>query len=379
MKLTDRDKKLLYIVAGLLLVFCAYFFGFRNLSSKNEDLESELSKKNTVYNNLRVMAMKKADYLEDTEKFNNEYTTLLSRFDSGYSQEYSIMFLKELEDNTGCWLSQVGLAQTQKIYDFGNTVSSNPTGSGNAGYATDYKGYSTTLTLTYQASYDEFKDLINYLNTYKYKCVINSVSSSYNAESDTVSGSLVITQYAITGGDREFYGAYIDNYLNGTDNIFDSPIFTPGTNADIENGGNILKDYDYYMTLDAFGADSDSIAIGKKGDSTGESVLSTNAAKKEDVTISFAGANGNYTVQYKIGSITYPATNYTAGVAFDPGNLLSMLIISSPRMSEDDLNGVSATIVNDTDMTLYVKVVNDDESNPRFTLKEKWGDVVIYE
>ena len=44
----------------------------------------------------------------------------------------------------------------------------------------------------------------------------------------------------------------------------------------------------------------------------------------------------------------------------------------------EDINGADATIINNTDMKLHVKIVDDDE-NPRFKIREKSGEVVVYE
>ncbi len=380
MKITERDKKLLYVIAGLLLIFCAYFFGYRTLSSKADEYSKEADELKTTYNNLQLMKVNAGKYSKDTISFTDGFTELIAKYDSGYSQENSIMFLNELEEKfEDVWISQAGLAQTAQLYAFGQNTSTNPSKTGQSVYTTDYLGYSTTLTLTYAATYEEYKELIDYINTYKYKCTIDSMSASYNAETDTVSGTMVVTQYAIVGADRPYSEPYISDPMNGTFNIFNSAVFTPGTDADVENGNSIIGDYDYYMTLQSSKSDDDAIIIGQKDDPTGDSVLSNNGNAMQKVAITFSGEEGDYKVQYQIGNVTYPATAYDAGASFVPGNMLSLLVISSERNGTDDLSGANVTLVNNTDMTLRVKVVNEDENSPRFILDQKSGDIVIYE
>ena len=66
-------------------------------------------------------------------------------------------------------------------------------------------------------------------------------------------------------------------------------------------------------------------------------------------------------------------------VEFTPGSMLSLLVVGTDRDPEgEDINGADATIINNTDMKLYVKIVDDDE-NPRFKIREKSGEVVVYE
>ena len=189
MKLNDREKKLIFIVVGVILIALSYFIGYRKISAANNKLDDKIEENRTLYNNLKEMQAREKQYLEDTEYYTSEYNTLLGSFDTGYSQEYSIMFIDQIEKDTGAWVSQVSLADTAALYTFGAITSSNPMTQGAAVYTSDYVGYGTTLTLSYKTSYAGYKELIEYLNTYKFKCRIDSVNATYNADDDEVSGS----------------------------------------------------------------------------------------------------------------------------------------------------------------------------------------------
>ncbi len=372
MKISDRDKKLLYVVLAALIVFCAWFFGYRKLTALNSKLTDEIKALKIEQNNLEIIKRKIPQYEEDTAFYKAEYDRMLAKYDTGYSQEYSLMFIKEIEDKVDVWMSQAGLAQTENVYTFGKISSSNPNGGGSV-YVTDYKGYKTTLTLTYQATYEHFKDLIEYINSYKYKCTIDTMSMSFNSDTGIVSGGITVTQYAITGSDREFGNVTINDVIPGTDNIFESSIFTPGISADTENGSYILSDYDYYVTLQSAQSDLDSVIIGAKNDVTGSSTIASNANKSQDMTIRFSGdAESNYYVEYSVGDVKYSKT------LFIPGEKLTMLVISSDRIAEDDLAGVDATIINETDRQLAIKIVNEDNGSPRFVIRDTTGDIAVY-
>ncbi len=380
MKISDRDIKILYVFLAIAIVACSYFFGFRKLTAANEKLDEETAKLNTRYTTLHTMEKNAKKYSDDTVFYNDQYDKVIAKFDTGYSQEYSILFIKELEDKLDTWVNQAGLAQTEKIYTFGEVVSTNPgSAAGTSVYSSDYKGYKTVLTLSYQATYDNFKNLIEYINKYKYKCTIDSMSMSYNADSDVVSGALVVSQYAITGEDRKFDNVNINNVLSGTGNIFDSEIFDPGENVDKENGDNIISDYDYFISLQSADSNLDSVVIGSKGDLTGASTVTSNLNERQELYIRFFGEEGAYYVQYTVGETQYPAAAYEEGAMFLPGDLLSLLVISSDRVGDDDLAGVDATIINETDMSLKVKITNEDKGNPRFVVKQTDGDVEIFE
>ena len=115
MKLNDREKKLIFIVVGVILIALSYFIGYRKISAANNKLDDKIEENRTLYNNLKEMQAREKQYLEDTEYYTSEYNTLLGSFDTGYSQEYSIMFIDQIEKDTGAWVSQVSLADTAEI------------------------------------------------------------------------------------------------------------------------------------------------------------------------------------------------------------------------------------------------------------------------
>lgn len=382
MKISDRDVKLLYVVLSIAIIACAYFFGFRRLTAANEALDKEISELKVRHTTLRTMEANAKKYSDDTVVYNDNYDKIIAKFDTGYSQEYSILFIKELEDKLDVWLSQAGLAQTDNVYTFGQIQSTNPSSeSGSSVYSSDYKGYKTVLTLTYQASYDDFKNLIEYINNYKYKCTIDSMSMSYNSESDVVSGSLVVSQYAITGKDRPFNNVNINGVLNGTGNIFASEIFGGGEIADNISGDKIMSDYDYFIALQAANENStvSGITVNPRGDLTGDKAIFSEANERQEFYLRFFEEDGVYYAQYSLGEQQFPATEFEKGSMFLPGEYLSFMVLSSQREGDDDMVAVDATIVNDTDMTLNIKIANEDKGNPRFVVKSTSGDVVIYE
>lgn len=384
MKISDRDVKILYVLLSVAIIVCAYIFGFRKLTAANDKLDEEISVLKTRHTTLRTMEKNAKKYSDDTVVYNDNYDKIIAKFDTGYSQEYSILFVKELEDKVDTWLSQAGLAQTENVYTFGQVKSTNPSSeTGSSVYSSDYKGYKTALTLTYQTSYDNFKNLIEYINNYKYKCTIDSMSMSYNAESDVVSGSIVVSQYAITGKDRKFDNVNINGILDGTGNIFASDIFGGGEIADNINGDKIMSDYDYFISLQAAAEDSDSvvsgITINPRGDMTGDKAIFSEANERQEFYLRFFEEEGVYYAQYSLGEQQFPATEFDKGSMFLPGEYLSFMVLSSQREGDDDMVAVDATIVNDTDMTLNIKIANEDKGNPRFVVKSTSGDVKIYE
>ena len=377
MKIQQREINLLIIVGVILVVFCSYFFGFKNLMAKNDQVSAEVAKLEDKYNNLKTLKSKVEGYKKDTADYNAAIEEMYDSFDSGVSQEYTLKFLETIENNAmSVWVKNATLSQPEQIFTFGDIRSSNPTMLGQKVYDSSNVGYAVKSTVNFEASYDDFKETMDFLLNNQSKCTVESISVSYNGEEDVVSGSFVLTQYAIVGPDREFDGAHVTNKYYGTDNIFQSPIFDPEIDGE-ENGNDILSDYDLYLSLQSYESDAPALKLGFKTDASKTIVDEDNKVK--DVTIKITGTEGNYRVSYKVGTTQYPEKNFAEGAEFVPGVKLSLLVNSSGRTSVNDLSGANVAIVNESDMTLHIKLINEDEDSPRFKIVDKQGDIVIYQ
>ena len=374
--LNENTKKLLYFVAAVAIIFCAYYFGCRTISEKNAKLKTEIEALELRYSNLKDMLTKADDYAKDTVKYTDEIDEILAKYDSGCSQEYAISFLKQIETRIDSWIKSGNVEPTEVIYTFGQISSTNPYNTGATVYETDYKGISTTISTTYQGSYAQIKDMIEYINTYKYKCTIDNMTLKYDSGTETVSGNLTLTLYAVTGSDREFPGVTVSPMMYGTDNIFDSSTFDAGDVEDnTENGNDILNDYDYYISIQGIDTD-EPIVIDARGDATGASkvVSSTNDTVK--ATITFTEEDGECYCKYTLDGVEYPAGS-ELGDIFIAGDTINLLIMSSERGDSDDC-AVDLTIENDTEREIRVKVQNDDKSNSRISIG-KANNLTIYE
>lgn len=376
MKLKQREINILIILGVCLVVFLSYFLGFRNLMAKNTAVSEEVATLKKKYDKLLDNKARVEDYKNDIEDYNDKVEEMYEKFDSGACQEYTIKFLEGIENGTKSWIKSGNVSQPEQIYTFGNISSSNPISQGATVYKSDDIGYKVETTLNFEASYADFKDMLNYVLHNKYKCTLESLSVTYNGADDIVSGSFILSQFAIAGPDREFGPVYTTNPFFGTENIFQSSTFNPTLMGE-ENGNDIMADYDVYLSLQSYETDAAPLKMGFKNDATKTIVNEDNDVK--DVTIKITGKDGEYKIAYKVGNVTYPTTNYNEGADFMPGVKLSMLINSSQRTSVNDLSGANVTVINESDKTLHIKVINEDESLPRFKIDDKQGDVVIYQ
>lgn len=377
LKVSERDKKLLLLLLIVIIIGGAAKL-FSTISEDVKENKREYEELTDKYNDLVIKNSRKAQMIEDTANYTAEYRLLLDSYNTSLSEEQTLVFLGMVEKHTGVWLKQVGFSENTTVYTFGKVKSSNPSTLGQKVYGSDYKGISTTMTLSYECSYDELKKVLVYLEEKGRKATISNITFSYSESTDIVTGTMQLTLYAITGSDREVKDTVISDVAVGTDNIFSSDSFI-SSGVDGSYKDRIINDYDLYMIMNQAGSDMSTMAVGMSGDPSNATAVTTDTEGVADVTINITGKEGEYRVSYKLGSSAYPAENFGEGAPLICGDSLDMLIISKPRVDKDDSTLANVTIINATDMVLNLAVINDDEEKPRVNIEKTEGNVVIYE
>lgn len=375
-KLSDRDKKLLLLllIVGIIAGSVKLFTTFSDAVTENEQEYKELKEE---YNDLVVKNARKQIMIEDTEMAKTLYQATVDSFNTSLSQEQTLVFLGMVEKNTGVWLKQVGFSEISTVYKFGDITSTNPSSLGQKVYSSDYMGICTSMTLAYECTYDDLKNVLTYLEENGRKATISSITFSYSESTDIVTGTMNMSLYAITGSDREVKDVIINDVAVGTDNVFASDTFIT-SGIDNSYREKIINDYDLYMIMNQAGSDMSTMAVGMANDPSNEAAVSTDTDGVADVTLRVTGSAGEYKVSYKIGSNVYPAENFNDGATLVCGETLDMLIISKPRVDKNDATLANVTIINESDMPLNIAVINDDKESPRVNIQKTEGNVIFY-
>ena len=373
-KLSDESVKLVLIVLIIAVLGLAYY-GNTKISEMNTQTEAQITTLRSKYNDLTAKNNEREHYMQETDKSKALYTGIMNKYANGLDQEHMIMNLKIGEDLTGLWVKNVTLAGVSSVYTFGNVTSSNPARVGEKVYISDNIGVSSVLNINYEGTYEQLKNFISYINDAEDKSKINNVTMAYSASTNVVTGTMQLTQYGIVGSKRAYDELVLKNVSIGTDNVFESETFI-GSVEDDNYGQKIMVDYDLFLMLNSCESDVESVIVGQRDDYSGEKLLLSDNNYEEDVTIRISGKDGEYFVSYKIGNQTYPVDDYAEGVEFVCGETLDLLIISSTRADVNDRVGAKLQVVNNSDLVLNYKIVNEDEDDPRFNMGKVTGKVL---
>lgn len=267
MKISKRDRMLLLIVGGLLIVLGVYYFVFLNLQEKTEALEKENVVLEDVIGKLKELDKNREQYLADTEKFTEDNERIKAEFPAGMEEEDDILYVDRLENTLSeLYNSSVGMPSPvgyELTYPEVNTISVDEmlmgTGSaatattentadataanaeGTTDAATDTTGATTNgatltaengvpscqlwyipVTTTYEVNYLSLKQLVNAVTEDGEKKSLEEVSITYNEENGILSGSLTSNFYYLSGTDETYSTPDVAGVPTGTSNPFRS-------------------------------------------------------------------------------------------------------------------------------------------------------------
>ena len=231
MEISARDKKLLVYLIAISIIAGSYFFVAKPLLDKqaklNEEI-SELQQKVThyteIYNNMD-------NYESQIAEAQTKYNETCNKLFGGLNQDNTIMMVKDLENATDVWIARLSFTEEDVV--FGEeiadaTAEGSETTEGAEAAAADgseaapasMQGVRQDLNIDYAASYDNFKRFIEYIENHDERLFISSINATYSVDSGLVGGSMVLSQYAILGTDKEYKAPEINNVTLGTDTIF---------------------------------------------------------------------------------------------------------------------------------------------------------------
>ncbi|MBR1910553.1 MAG: type II secretion system protein M [Lachnospiraceae bacterium] len=416
--MSDRDKKLLVYLGALIIVAAAYFLVGKPFLDKIDQQTAEKTQLTQELNEKRKAFENKEMYEQGIVDATNKINAIIDEFPEDNADEKSIMFASVAEREVPIWFSQMKFAEeTRNMINGGETESASDveqqqleenvaaaegeevpsdTEGAEAGGGENSEGSTginnlmyrdTELGLTFQTQYDGFKNLLAYVRDYEDRMVIKEIDISFEPMSGMVSGSMVLSQYAILSPERTLPDVVTDVDNLGTDNIFVNGNYggtiidlLADVAADFVNklmGGlspEALDEYgtDYFVKVNAVTDNTNGKTIGRADDTSEATYITSSTDGKEDVIFRVSGSGGSYSVYYKIGKAEYTDTIEKAS-----DGKIYLRIVSTARMDDSDQSAVSLHVTNESDIPVVVNVEGDDSNNPRVTIQERAGNVTV--
>lgn len=230
---SERDKKLLFLLGAILVVAMAYFFVFRSNMSKADEYKEKNQGLRDYIVELDAKIEKKETKEAEIIEYNNERSAILDRFTGGMSHELAVKILADLEKETELTSTQVTLAVNNIFFDQQesennsvimpeeiSSVSSIAVEGKSEQEFTKVTGYKTSLTVEFACTDEQLRAATDFINGYDDKMSLESITVGYDETTGGLTGTMVICMYAVDGTDKEYEEPMIDNVTSGVVNIF---------------------------------------------------------------------------------------------------------------------------------------------------------------
>jgi hypothetical protein len=216
MNISKRDTKLLLILFGIVILILSYFTFYLRYSEENEELRYDIDDAYFKYEQFLALERQLASEGDTLEGFENFILEAQAEYPSDIRAEDLIMYAVELRDNVGIGAGGITFIQPIEIMTVrGLTKNENDihTFKTRNAFRT---GFNMSVNLTYQ----QLKDLVNYVYNESPQTSIHSISLSYNSATGSLFGNVVINKNFLSPHDIDYVAAHIPAMDMGLPNPF---------------------------------------------------------------------------------------------------------------------------------------------------------------
>lgn len=265
MSVSTRDKKILLMFLGVLLLVLSYFFVYKGQMEEASVIESENVSLQARLNELLEMAKNKEFYEQETREMQTKILDYCEAFPADVRPEDGIVLAQNMENVMDMKISNVGLGAKEFIAsldgkteeergeDFEQTLMEQgasvteeqiaeieqtqgisreeaiqqqsmeialdaTTDLLNAAFTPTL--YRTQDTIQFVSTYDSLKRSVKYLASQDGRMTMNNVNASFDSTTGNLTGTMTINIFSMTGAANTYNKPDAGKVPYGTDNIF---------------------------------------------------------------------------------------------------------------------------------------------------------------
>lgn len=248
-KMSNRDKMVLFILAAIALVGCAYFFGFKKLSEMKETVVAENQTLRDEVTQLENMQASVETVQQQTKDMQKDVADLLGKFPSEVRTQNAIYYLSQMS-NAESGVPNVSIvseaySMNNLFYQPGGVVegeapvpaegteaasaqeeqavqkiTDETSVSDIVAAAANYYGYRSDINVAFTAPYESLKEVVNYINKSEDRMTISDISATRSEESNELTCNMNVSMYSISGTGEDYDQPEIKKNDVGVENIF---------------------------------------------------------------------------------------------------------------------------------------------------------------
>ncbi|GKX64842.1 pilus assembly protein PilO [Inconstantimicrobium mannanitabidum] len=395
MKISKKDKLLLYILAIVVVGFAYYEIIYKLQTKWVQELKSINATKEAEYDvamqTIGSLQRKKSDMKILDAKIDDKTSRLYPKL----VQEKIILdldkLLKDSEiqssinfnpivvqgiDGVKIDSTQLGDSTfdpiTKEYKSMTNSNKQNTSSQQNDNNSSNAQKTTETVqqfkvTLSFSSSYKDLKKFLDNVSNFQRRIVVNTLSLTQKSI-DEVAGTMTLEFYSVPKIDDSD-----NNYLSwalsgvyGKDIPFNSDSTTSSMQAIASSDETNKNQNDFVISAKSNKSDLPAVMVGKSNDNSRLTYVYADSNNEELVEFTISQKDNKYYYKYRVGSNAYPADLNSLGQEFTPnsGNI-TIQVSSEKRVDLDDKSGAKIKLINNTDKLVNVEVSGDDSSSPR--------------
>lgn len=274
-KMSMRDKRILLMLLGIVVFVLGYFLVFQPQMAKAEEIEAQNVPLREKLNQLKEIEENQDYYISETNKYNQRVTDYTNMFPADVKEEDAVLLGKGMEDKLGMWIFKMDFADQEFVASLDTSGLNNgsegddstlseqanqPTQDqineieGTAETESDASAvpdgidldsvalYRVKNTMEFNGTYQELKDLVDYLASDASRLTIDSVDIDFSASTGDLGGTVVVNMYSMTGTGRTYTTPDISSVVLGNHNLFGTLTTSSKKNSDNSSNSESSND-----------------------------------------------------------------------------------------------------------------------------------------
>lgn len=371
--MTKKEKNLLVLVAAIAIFAVFWFLLYTPLEKKVTAKKADVDSLTAQLDQIKALYLNKETYEAEIADMKAYISEVETKFPGDMTQEMIIYTMIKLENAIpNLKIPGYALYPAVVLASDGEYM---PENSETPAFKENFIEVGTELTL--ETSYDDLKAMLRFFKDSEIELSLKNLTLTNNLETGMIESMFTLNYYALRSEDSPYEPMdYFGPFDPKDDSIFKAyEGFGTQVISDISLAEAKEQD-DFIINLSSINSDRTTVVMYKNGDKTNETYVYTDNSGSEPIELVFENEGTNYFYRYKTSKASYPET-YTERVPFVPGKAIDLKVYVEARTDNNDKNGVTATLINRTDLPLKVEVVGDDTTLPRFKVGSQTGNIAI--
>lgn len=234
-RITKREKNMIVILVGILLICASYYLGYHTFKDKTEVLKQQNQILESQIQTLESISESQEEYVAKTQEMQTRMNDIIQKFPADLISEDIILYIRNMEQKTDSYVHNITIPAkmyvniTAPLEEDVLSSFEDVTGAiSEYGFVNDGKVPDTRSMQLAQVdsdvncsvTYEGLKDIIEDITESENRKSVDNISLAFNENTGDLAGSMTVSYYTLSGTGREYLQPTVAGTSHGIDCIF---------------------------------------------------------------------------------------------------------------------------------------------------------------